>query len=208
MADSALSYPYDTVVRITDTIGAQSWQGSGVLISPDEVLTASHVLYSAGRRDRDEHHRSRRPMTSGSQPLWLGLRLRHSLFPGRRRQRPHQQRAVAVRLRVIHLSSSFASVGTMGIEANFAGGTVNVTGYPASAGGAQVTSTQTVTVDPYYTLARGNLDRRGLQRRPGLDRDRRRPGGRGPRLERRRRRNRLLRPDHDRRARPDRGVGR
>jgi V8-like Glu-specific endopeptidase len=48
MAVSALSYPYGAVVRITDTIGSQSWQGSGVLIAPDEVLTASHVLYSEG----------------------------------------------------------------------------------------------------------------------------------------------------------------
>src|SRR5580692_2792971 len=48
MAYSASSYPYDTVVRITDTIGSQSWQGSGVLISPDEVLTASHVVYIQG----------------------------------------------------------------------------------------------------------------------------------------------------------------
>src|ERR1700751_5501396 len=48
MADNTSSYPYDTVVMITDTIGSQSWQGSGVLISPDEVLTASHVVYIQG----------------------------------------------------------------------------------------------------------------------------------------------------------------
>ena len=40
-------YPYDTIVFITDTIGGQNWQGSGVLISPDEVLTASHIVYSS-----------------------------------------------------------------------------------------------------------------------------------------------------------------
>jgi len=39
------TYPYDTVVRITDQIGGYVFQGSGVLISPDEVLTASHVVY-------------------------------------------------------------------------------------------------------------------------------------------------------------------
>src|SRR5271165_294897 len=35
------------VVYITDTIGGESFQGSGVLISPDEVLTASHVVYNS-----------------------------------------------------------------------------------------------------------------------------------------------------------------
>ncbi len=48
MADTDLAYPYDTIVRITDTIGGQMWQGSGVLIAPDEVLTASHVVYIQG----------------------------------------------------------------------------------------------------------------------------------------------------------------
>ncbi len=43
----------------------------------------------------------------------------------------------------------------MGIESNFPGGTVNVSGYPSSAGGAQVTSTQTDTLNPKYTLLDG-----------------------------------------------------
>jgi len=36
------------VVRIADQIGAHIFQGSGVLISPDEVLTASYVVYQTG----------------------------------------------------------------------------------------------------------------------------------------------------------------
>ncbi len=48
MTVNSSSYPFDTVVRITDTIGNERIQGSGVLISPDEVLTASHVVYSTG----------------------------------------------------------------------------------------------------------------------------------------------------------------
>lgn len=40
--------PYDGVVYIHDEIDGQYFQGSGVLISPDEVLTASHVVYSSG----------------------------------------------------------------------------------------------------------------------------------------------------------------
>ena len=109
---------------------------------------------------------------------------------------------------VIHLSSSFVSVGTMGIEANFAGGTVNITGYPASAGGDQVTSTQTVTVDPTIRCSTGASIGDGSSGGPvwietvggpevvGLVSSAASDGiG-------------LLRPDHDRRAQSDRGVGR
>ena len=45
-SDPAL-YPYDTIVFVTSTMGGRTVQGSGVLISPDEVLTASHVVYSS-----------------------------------------------------------------------------------------------------------------------------------------------------------------
>lgn len=48
MSYSASSYPYDTIVRITDTIGGVLYQGSGVLIAPNEVLTASHAVYIQG----------------------------------------------------------------------------------------------------------------------------------------------------------------
>ncbi len=45
--DEFTEYPFDTVVYITDTQGGESAQASGVLIAPDEVLTASHVVYSS-----------------------------------------------------------------------------------------------------------------------------------------------------------------
>ena len=35
-----IASPYKSVVRITDTIGGNRFQDTGVLISPDEVLTA------------------------------------------------------------------------------------------------------------------------------------------------------------------------
>jgi hypothetical protein len=43
----------------------------------------------------------------------------------------------------------------MGIESNFAGGSVSITGYPSSAEGAQVDSTQSGTRDSNYTLLDG-----------------------------------------------------
>ena len=41
-------YPYSAVTRVTVTIGGIGYEGSGVMISPDEVLTASHLLWTEG----------------------------------------------------------------------------------------------------------------------------------------------------------------
>jgi V8-like Glu-specific endopeptidase len=154
MAYDASVYPYDAVVRITDTIGGQSWQGSGVLISPDEVLTASHVLYIEGTGSATNitvtpgYSPTSLPYGSASAANvhYFAIDDADDLITNEQSQNDYA---------LIHLSSPFEDVGTMGVEANFPGGTVNITGYPASAGGAQVTSTQTNTVDPNYTLLDG-----------------------------------------------------
>ena len=41
-------FPYSAVVRVTVMIGGIGYEGSGVMISPDEVLTASHLLWTQG----------------------------------------------------------------------------------------------------------------------------------------------------------------
>ncbi len=154
MAEPDLAYPYDTIVRITDTIGGQTWQASGVLISPDEVLTASHVVYIAGEGtatniivspgydDGDSPYGS----VPASSFHYIQVDDASRLLTNEQSQFDYA---------VIHLSQPFLTIGTMGIEANFPGGTVNISGYPSSAGGDQVTSTQTVTRDPAYTLLEG-----------------------------------------------------
>jgi len=154
MAVSASTYPYDTVVRITDTMGGESWQGSGVLISPDEVLTASHMVWmegvgtatnitvTPGYDDGSSPYGS----ASGAYFHYNAVDDANDLITNEQSQSDFA---------VIHLSSPFPDAGTMGLEADFPGGTVNITGYPGSARGAQVTSTQTVSVDPNYTLLDG-----------------------------------------------------
>ena len=154
MAYDASVYPYDAVVRITDTIGGQSWQGSGVLISPDEVLTASHVLYIDGAGSATNitvtpgYSPDSSPYGSASAANihYFEIDDADDLITNEQSQTDYA---------LIHLSSPFEDVRTMGLEANFSGGTVNITGYPASAGGDQVTSTQTDSVDPNYTLLDG-----------------------------------------------------
>jgi V8-like Glu-specific endopeptidase len=154
MAYSASSYPYDTVVRITDTIGGQSWQGSGVLISPDEVLTASHVVYTQGVGTASNIIVTP-GYNAGSSPYGssIGTYIHYFEINDANRSITNQQSQFDYA--IIHLATPFSSAGYMGIQSNFAGGTVNITGYPAVTNGFQVNSTQTVVRDPTYTLLDG-----------------------------------------------------
>jgi V8-like Glu-specific endopeptidase len=154
MAYSTSSYPYDTVVRITDTIGSQSWQGSGVLISPDEVLTASHVVYIQGVGTANNIVVTP-GYDDGSSPYGSADGTYIHYFPVDEANRSITNEQSQYDYAVIHLSTPFTSAGYMGIESNFAGGSVNITGYPASAGGAQIDSTQSVIRDPNYSLLDG-----------------------------------------------------
>jgi V8-like Glu-specific endopeptidase len=154
MTYSASSYPYDTVVRVTDTIGSQSWQGSGVLISPDEVLTASHVVYIQGVGTANDIVVTP-GYSDGASPYGSADGTYIHYFPINDANRSVTNQQSQDDYAVIHLATPFASAGYMGLESNFPGGAVNITGYPASAGGAQVDSSQTVTRDPSYTLLDG-----------------------------------------------------
>jgi V8-like Glu-specific endopeptidase len=151
---SASTYPYDTVVRITDTIGGQTWQGSGVLISPDEVLTASHVVYIQGEGTATGIVVTP-GYTDGSSPYGSATGSFIHYFQVNDANRSITNAQSQFDYAVIHLSTPFAYAGYMGIQSNFGGGAVSITGYPASAGGAQVDSVQTVSRDPNYTLLDG-----------------------------------------------------
>jgi V8-like Glu-specific endopeptidase len=127
MSFDVSAYPSRTVVRITDSLG----QGSGVLISPDEVLTAAHVVWSS-----DNGTASNITVTPayyyGSAPFGTasGVYCHYMAIqdPGDTISLDQSQYDFAV----IHLSTPF-NLGTMGLESNFTGGLVNVTGYPAAA---------------------------------------------------------------------------
>ena len=143
---SASTYPYDTIVFITDTIGTQSWQGSGVLISPDEVLTASHVVYTQGVGTATNIVVTP-GYEKGSSPYGSATGSYIHFNPVADANRLISSDQSQIDYAVIHLSTPFANVGYMGIQPDFGGGAVNITGYPASASGAQIQSTQIVTKD-------------------------------------------------------------
>jgi V8-like Glu-specific endopeptidase len=165
VSQSASTYPYNTVVIVNVTIGGEPWQGSGVLISPDEVLTASHLVYIQGKGTASSitvipgYAAGSSPYgsASGSYIHYFPVEDVNDLITNTQSQMDYA---------VIHLSTPFTGVGYMGIEPNFTGGTVNITGYPVSAAGAQVQSVQHVTQDPNYTLLDGTALGRGASGGP------------------------------------------
>jgi V8-like Glu-specific endopeptidase len=154
MASDSTAYPYDTVVRITDTIGNQDYQASGVLISPDEVLTASHVVDIAGVGAASNIVVTP-AYDDGTAPYGSADGAYFHYIPIDDTDGQISNADSQSDYAVIHLSTPFTDLGTMGLSPNFAGGPVTVAGYPTSANGAVVASTQTVYPDPNYTLLDG-----------------------------------------------------
>jgi V8-like Glu-specific endopeptidase len=154
------AYPYCTVVRITDTFGQGSGelisQGSGVLISPDEVLTAAHVVWQS-----DIGAASNIVVTPaynyGSAPFGTAIGVSCHYMPIQDSGDMSTLDQSQIDYAVIHLSTPFNNLGTMGLESNFTGGPVNVTGYPAAANGDMSDSILSCTKDPNYSLLDGNL---------------------------------------------------
>jgi len=147
------AFPFDTVVFITDTIGPFTVQGSGVLIAPDEVLTATHVVFSS-QFGTATNVTVTPAYNMGTAPFGsaAGTDFHFNNIPDDPRiSNANSQLDFAV----IHLSQPFTNVGIMGLEPNFPGGQVNIDGFPASAGGALVNSVQFVTRDPNFTIFDG-----------------------------------------------------
>lgn len=150
MSQDPSVYPYNDVLRITGDLGGYTYQGSGVLISPDEVLTASHVLY----------HQGQGVVTNVmvSQGFSTGLSVAYSsfhYFPVQDANDTLTFDQSQFDYAIIHLSHPLTGVGYMGLYANFIAGNVQVTGYPTFAGGTQVNSYQYIQKDSQYSLLDG-----------------------------------------------------
>jgi V8-like Glu-specific endopeptidase len=144
------TYPYDTIVYLTDTIGGIGYQGSGVLISPDEVLTASHVVWDAGVGTATNivvtpgFDRGSAPDGSADGVSFHYNRVEDS---GGTLTFDQSENDFAV----IHLSHPF-SVGTMGLETDFTGGLAIASGYPGTATGTQIDQPETFAEEPDFSL--------------------------------------------------------
>ncbi|MDX7952821.1 trypsin-like peptidase domain-containing protein [Lichenihabitans sp. Uapishka_5] len=150
---STADYPYGTIALVQDTIGGQTFEASGVLISPDELLTASHVVYTEGVGTATSIYVAP-GYNNGSEPYGVvtGTSFHYNAVSDANDliSLASSQSDYAV----IHLSRP-VSAGTMQLASDVNGGPVNVTGYPGTGGGAQVTISETVTKDPNYSLLDG-----------------------------------------------------
>jgi V8-like Glu-specific endopeptidase len=154
MSYDATTYPFETVVYITDTIGNNTFQGSGVLIAPDEVLTAAHMVYDSGVGTATNivvH-----PGYSGGDSQYgsdTGNYIHYELINNENDKISNQDSQFDFAL--IHLASPLPQVGYMGMLANYSGGQVNITGYPGTSNGLQVNSVQNVTLRSGLSLFDG-----------------------------------------------------
>src|SRR5271165_3490503 len=152
MAVASTTVPY--VVYITDTLDGETWQASGVLIAPNVVLTAAHVVCSStyGPASNIEVTPG---YDAGTAPFGTAtatdVNYMQIVDPNETITEQQSQNDYAL----IQLSTSFSGIGAMALDPNFTGGTVNVTGYPGQDGGVLDNSQQVVTLNPNYSLLDG-----------------------------------------------------
>jgi hypothetical protein len=150
-----LSDSIGSVVYLTDTVGAEHLQGSGVLISPDEVLTAAHVVWSTAAGlatviDVTPDYDADGGSKAADDPYGTvsGVVTHYNAVDdsGDVISNADSQDDFAL----VKLSSDVAAAGTMALGGAYLGpfnspiNNATVTGYPASAGGQQISKTETL----------------------------------------------------------------
>lgn len=155
---SVSTYPFNDVVLLetTNSSDPDFAQASGVIIGPHTILTASHVLWDSPYNAEagnvyiyPAYSANGIPNPPGSDsPLntaetWHNFEVNYT----ESNIDPSQS---ATDYAVIDVAATFSS--WFGIETNFSGGSVNITGYPDTTDGLQQNTTTSVSKDPTYPL--------------------------------------------------------
>ena len=151
------SNPTDSVVYITSlltpataTTPAVYEQGSGVLIAPDEVLTAAHLVYdSSGNMLTDT------VVSPGYQSKVVYGTATAETIHAEAFTDYTQLSGTQSDFALIHLSTPITDVPVMTLGADFTGGEVTVTGYPAATSGLQDSVAEDVTQASGYHVLQG-----------------------------------------------------
>lgn len=151
--------PYNAVVHVNVAFNGATTEGSGVLISPDEVLTADHVSY------RNDQETATFDGVAGPITVTPAAGIGTAPYGSYNGTVAHYFRItdtpsipfsnIQSDYSIIHLDKPVVGVTPMTVLPDFAGGSVHVTGYPVSAGGSMIDDTQTVSTDPSYTIYDG-----------------------------------------------------
>jgi YD repeat-containing protein len=151
----------DGVVLVTDVIDGQGWRGSGVIIGPHTILTASHVLWEQDVGQGASQVNLYPDYLPGNSPIagqevWHFNQVNDS-------GGMMSQASSASDFAIIDVSTDLSAYTQFGLYANYTGGTVHLTGYPASAGVTQTDVVGTVFADPNYNV----LDYGSVSASPG-----------------------------------------
>jgi V8-like Glu-specific endopeptidase len=154
---STIVDPYDSVCYIT----CDGFRGSGFIIGPDTILTAAHVVLGDGTNNVGTNI----VVYPGDSTGDLGA-LAYTINPSDVRTDTDYNNTIPFSnsneqydFAIIHIpNADFSSY--FDLDANFPGGTVNLTGYPATPpgfsgsvqAGTQYNDIQTITQDPNFTL--------------------------------------------------------
>ena len=150
--DAIGSVVYITSLLTPATAGAPATyeQGSGVLVAPDEVLTAAHVVEDAsgnpltGTEVSPGYQGAVLHGVAGAAGIHVGASADRTTLSGGQSD-----------FALVHLSTPLAGMPTMALGADFAGGAVTVTGYPAATSGDQDSVAETVSKVAGYDLLQG-----------------------------------------------------
>jgi V8-like Glu-specific endopeptidase len=166
---STSTFPYNCVVLIESPDPLRSGYyvyGSGVVIGPHSILTASHVVYDISEQTPDQNIKLYPGWENTNPALGPGYisttYTDHFYDIGSYVSDNLTQAQSVFDYAVIDTSYTFSS--WMGILTNYSGGVVHLTGYPSSAGGDQADQTGTVSADPSYSVLdyATILSRRGI----------------------------------------------
>ncbi len=148
-------FAYTAVVYLNVNIGGSTYRGSGVLISPDEVLTADHLVYdnlyglATGILVAPAYGNGVAPfgIIDGTVAHYNPI-VDNPTIPATDSQNDFA---------IIHLAQPVPGAGNMVVTSSFAAGAVHVTGYPGFAGQVMVDDAQSVAANLSYTIWDGTL---------------------------------------------------
>lgn len=141
-----LAAPFNAIVRITEIFDGQTWQGSGVLVSPDEVLTAGHVAYRTGSAapadiQISESATNSTAMVAGAVAHTGPVVVNYPTL---------NLSDVADDYALIHLSMPIVGAATMRVVTGGSSETAHIDGFPVADGATMVGDTQTVSAMPGF----------------------------------------------------------
>jgi len=148
------SAPLNGIVYITDTIGSGRYQASGVLIAPDLVLTAAHVVWQEGVGSATNITVSA-GYSQGAAPFGQAYALSYDYNATADAGGEETLSTTQQDYALIKLGSPVVGATSFALGSNFTSGVAYVSGYPAAANGALLSPAQNLFQIPNLSVLVG-----------------------------------------------------